>query len=103
NSTAAGKIYYPSLHDALPIFQVDDRPPPDAPFAPGAEFPDGEVDVGAPFVARGAVDDQVVLDGAGQELHPILKQPRQVHLDRDRDRKSTRLNSSHDQISYAVF
>src|SRR2546428_6537209 len=23
--------------------------------------------------------------------------------DRDRDRKSTRLNSSHDQISYAVF
>src|SRR2546428_3487762 len=25
------------------------------------------------------------------------------HVWRDRDRKSTRLNSSHDQISYAVF
>src|SRR2546430_8207225 len=26
-----------------------------------------------------------------------------LHLDRKRDRKSTRLNSSHSQISYAVF
>src|SRR2546421_5935553 len=26
-----------------------------------------------------------------------------VELERDQDRKSTRLNSSHDQISYAVF
>src|SRR2546430_12458627 len=28
---------------------------------------------------------------------------RQLELDRPRDRKSTRLNSSHSQISYAVF
>src|SRR3712207_9008694 len=29
--------------------------------------------------------------------------PRGTHLDRDLDRKSTRLNSSHANISYAVF
>src|SRR3982751_7090824 len=34
--------------------------------------------------------------------HPCHARP-DVWLDRLRDRKSTRLNSSHDQISYAVF
>src|SRR5206468_11349490 len=48
-----------------------------------------------------------------RERHPLLEQPqrfleRQVAVlevldDRLEDRKSTRLNSSHDQISYAVF
>src|SRR2546421_4223658 len=33
--------------------------------------------------------------------HQALRRALRVH--RDRDRKSTRLNSSHDQISYAVF
>src|SRR2546430_7764325 len=35
----------------------------------------------------------------------ILKHPEYAHLREypDRDRKSTRLNSSHSQISYAVF
>src|SRR2546421_3563226 len=32
----------------------------------------------------------------------VCPMPRTAHL-RRRDRKSTRLNSSHDQISYAVF
>src|SRR2546421_3445670 len=35
--------------------------------------------------------------------HPHQSQPPDRHRRRDRDRKSTRLNSSHDQISYAVF
>src|SRR5206468_10278321 len=44
--------------------------------------------------------------------HPALRQDAEVipglalahqHFARGRDRKSTRLNSSHDQISYAVF
>src|SRR2546422_7863837 len=37
--------------------------------------------------------------------HPLtlLPVPRHVLLDRVRDRKSTRLNSSHGYISYAVF
>src|SRR2546430_4136708 len=40
-------------------------------------------------------------DGAGEAADP----PRQVSLERGdlEDRKSTRLNSSHSQISYAVF
>src|SRR2546430_9327776 len=34
---------------------------------------------------------------------PVLVGPLVGHLGRARDRKSTRLNSSHSQISYAVF
>src|SRR3972149_91771 len=42
--------------------------------------------------------------GRGHHLGPLRQDGRQVH-DRSRgeDRKSTRLNSSHSQISYAVF
>src|SRR5438270_644019 len=36
---------------------------------------------------------------ARDEVHPLGKRPAHAH----RDRKSTRLNSSHSQISYAVF
>src|SRR2546421_4743034 len=34
---------------------------------------------------------------------PVLKGAPRFHRGHARDRKSTRLNSSHDQISYAVF
>src|SRR5690349_22229399 len=37
------------------------------------------------------------VDGLRQPLHV------EQHVDRDEDRKSTRLNSSHVEISYAVF
>src|SRR2546428_9507427 len=38
---------------------------------------------------------------AAIDLDWLLRSPTPVEV--DRDRKSTRLNSSHDQISYAVF
>src|SRR3712207_8796451 len=42
---------------------------------------------------------------AGRDVPEVLRQPRLVVQvrQRDRDRKSTRLNSSHANISYAVF
>src|SRR3712207_7859081 len=59
----------------------------------------------------GAVDDEAEIEGA--EAHQVGADPgldhadhRQQHGERDhqrRDRKSTRLNSSHANISYAVF
>src|SRR2546430_10349067 len=38
-----------------------------------------------------------------EDRHPLARRPRRPAAARDRDRKSTRLNSSHSQISYAVF
>src|SRR3712207_7428817 len=74
NDTATTEIYTLSLHDALPI-----------------------------FLASGATEH-----GAGlfclthvEEPARALRQPE--HTDPKKDRKSTRLNSSHANISYAVF
>src|SRR3712207_7680943 len=81
NDTATTEIYTLSLHDALPIFADGDVPargrcggPPDGP--------------------HGRV--------TGPRPRPRVR----VRVDRGhpaRDRKSTRLNSSHANISYAVF
>src|SRR5438270_1836222 len=65
NDTATTEIYTLSLHDALPIWDVDRWP-------------------ARQFVQCG---------GCGRRAGP----------DDGIDRKSTRLNSSHSQISYAVF
>src|SRR3712207_8920987 len=83
NDTATTEIYTRSLHDALPIF-VD--------LARRVGLGDVVRHVLA-GLARQRV--QVALLGAGRGLvagHPVR-----------RDRKSTRLNSSHANISYAVF
>src|SRR5712675_2484908 len=69
NDTATTEIYTLSLHDALPIFDVDRDVE--------------QVLAGPPSHHRRAED--------------IAVGPEQ------RDRKSTRLNSSHGYISYAVF
>src|SRR2546422_7695119 len=48
----------------------------------------------------------LVRGGAGSRLRPVLQPGNQVHVTwraRLEDRKSTRLNSSHGYISYAVF
>src|SRR5690349_22801384 len=74
NAPATTEIYTLSLHDALPIYQ------------PGA----GPVVTGDPH--QRLVDRRTLLHEAGQRV-----------ADADRDRKSTRLNSSHVEISYAVF
>src|SRR2546429_3924752 len=73
NDTATTEIYTLSLHDALPIYHLM--------FGPGEYVPDP---------TEGIVD-------ANDLPMPLV-------LPHDRkDRKSTRLNSSHGYISYAVF
>src|SRR3712207_7241038 len=89
NETAPTEIYTLSLHDALPISSGEDcarRPRPgrsaDAPAVGGPAHPPAR---------RGRA-----VDGLGRR--PRYPTPVGV-----RDRKSTRLNSSHANISYAVF
>src|SRR3712207_7587503 len=74
NDTATTEIYTLSLHDALPIF-------------------DGRLEVFARDEARRHLPER--REARGEVLQALL--PREV------DRKSTRLNSSHANISYAVF
>src|SRR3712207_7989088 len=78
NDTATTKIYTLSLHDALPICLA---PPDPAAFA----------DTGAG--GRGRWHGRLAADRGlrHRRLRPL------------QDRKSTRLNSSHANISYAVF
>src|SRR3712207_7968662 len=90
NDTATTEIYTLSLHDALPICERH------------AAREAGE--------ARPARHDPVVgRAGADRVRHPEVRdlgprpsQARGTAVDRP-DRKSTRLNSSHANISYAVF
>src|SRR3712207_8864288 len=73
NDTATTEIYTLSLHDALPIFEVS------------AEETQAKeaAQVASEYEAKfKAIDDEII---------------------RAEDRKSTRLNSSHANISYAVF
>src|SRR2546428_9372757 len=56
------------------------------------------------FAASVAVRSTLLLERAqGQFLFRVTPQARAYLLREGTDRKSTRLNSSHDQISYAVF
>src|SRR2546430_13552142 len=74
NDTATTEIYTLSLHDALPIYGGRGRQEPRR--------------------AR----TRVPPSQAPERAHPLLQAV--YHWS---DRKSTRLNSSHSQISYAVF
>src|SRR2546430_15495101 len=83
NDTATTEIYTLSLHDALPISDVILR------------------------AHRWGEDVVVLAEVARREVTQRLSRVREAHEYRarqaGRDRKSTRLNSSHSQISYAVF
>src|SRR3712207_7994508 len=79
NDTATTEIYTLSLHDALPILR-----------------PSHSVRRCEQLDAHRARGDL----RPGVDHHPL---PRRGRGRRDRDRKSTRLNSSHANISYAVF
>src|SRR3712207_8611503 len=85
NDTATTEIYTLSLHDALPIFELLEDGPDELLAAPG-------------------VDHQRALP-RGERLRSRGLLPRRLAsgLARSLDRKSTRLNSSHANISYAVF
>src|SRR5258707_3113467 len=77
NDPATPEIYSLSLHDALPI------PPPLPEFAPVASRARKEIHKVVPLLPN----------------LPAVS----IHGCTARDRKSTRLNSSHANISYAVF
>src|SRR2546422_3971623 len=78
NDTATTEIYTLSLHDALPIsFPQSERPELE-----GRRVPD---------------EEEQGHGGEGRRSAPARPQGE------GRDRKSTRLNSSHGYISYAVF
>src|SRR3712207_7970615 len=91
NDTATTEIYTLSLHDALPIFQV--LP------GRGRRRHQGAEGAGRP-VRAGAVLPHGGHHG-GERAR--VARPRAGALRRRQDRKSTRLNSSHANISYAVF
>src|SRR5207302_10558244 len=94
---ATTEIYTLSLHDALPIFVAESEGRID-----GNTTSQDAVRRNAPadqFRFRFLASHTIEVDLA---LHPgrlALK----ISLDRQEDRKSTRLNSSHVKISYAVF
>src|SRR2546430_15818118 len=79
NDTATTEIYTLSLHDALPISLV-------------------------PFIAAAGELKTKPTQHSVKEMLSIGIQPDILLCRSDhQDRKSTRLNSSHSQISYAVF
>src|SRR5688572_32708425 len=83
---------YPlSLHDALPISISITRGVTAAEFSSALRALSADVDRDGPL---GLAPANPMLDWPHVRLHPLTF---------DRDRKSTRLNSSHSQISYAVF
>src|SRR2546430_8733171 len=87
NDTATPEIYTLSLHDALPISYLRSG-------APGLVLRPGtpeEVAEALAFARRQPVPLSVRSGGHG------------ISGRSTKDRKSTRLNSSHSQISYAVF
>src|SRR3712207_8696496 len=85
NDTATTEIYTLSLHDALPICAVRTR-----------KLPVFDL---APFATRSAekLSATVLATRPGDEARSLRA------LADGSDRKSTRLNSSHANISYAVF
>src|SRR5436305_8957133 len=90
-ATATTEIYTLSLHDALPIFTVEDEEMRD--------FTAGHIgnEEGKTLIAavNEALSGPIGNDGK-LEFHAGVSY-------RNIDRKSTRLNSSHVRISYAVF
>src|SRR3712207_7781063 len=93
NDTATTEIYTLSLHDALPISQRAARPAVH-PALPRHLRPGGAGH--RPTAGRG---DPPAAPGRRPHQPPHGRST----VGRRRDRKSTRLNSSHANISYAVF
>src|SRR5688572_32547356 len=85
SATSTTEIYTLSLHDALPIWPGQ-GPPPDASDREAPIFAVRWSQGSGPDQECEARDQRAANSGASQS-----------------DRKSTRLNSSHSQISYAVF
>src|SRR5205085_11547024 len=82
NDTATTDIYTLSLHDALPIS------PPSVNFSPSVPR------------SRRSMPSAILFPTASRTSSATSSQ---IPRPSSKDRKSTRLNSSHSQISYAVF
>src|SRR2546430_14298164 len=97
NDTPTTEIYPLPLHDALPIYIVKCRPPENR--QPQYD----EIAACVPYLFRQIelIKPQVILAMGGTAAQTLLNTKQA--LGALRDRKSTRLNSSHSQISYAVF
>src|SRR5690606_41659223 len=93
NNTPHTEIYTLSLHDALPIYQGNDKQHiTEVLNAILAAYSQQNIE-------RRSAETAQTLKFLEDQL-PELKQQLDVA---ERDRKSTRLNSSHVKISYAVF
>src|SRR3712207_7884921 len=89
NDTATTEIYTLSLHDALPIYRA------------GHAVAVRDLLVEDPHADRALLEDLVADQQVlvvGEALHRLAHALHELG-----DRKSTRLNSSHANISYAVF
>src|SRR5206468_12492745 len=90
-----------SLHDALPICLAAVAVDPGRAAVAQEAHEDRDHAGLAVRLLAGAVD---VAEAERDVARPVQPVPRgEVLLAAELDRKSTRLNSSHDQISYAVF
>src|SRR3712207_6981877 len=78
------------------LFRSGEQPVPELGVLAAAGGPGAEVDVERPDAVEGLAAEQHV--GASPDL-PHVRRPAPLA----QDRKSTRLNSSHANISYAVF
>src|SRR3712207_8260582 len=87
NDTATTEIYTLSLHDALPISHINRR----------GFFDALELATVPPMVSHTGVI------GVHAHWRNIDDEQLRAVADKGGDRKSTRLNSSHANISYAVF
>src|SRR5439155_18377607 len=100
NPPSTTHIYTLSLHDALPIsgqpFQEEDR-------RNRQHRDQGRVDDRAPHFERRVENNPRQRFVSTTTLAILPEAPHDVFDVDDRDRKSTRLNSSHVAISYAVF
>src|SRR3712207_8190565 len=92
NDPATTEIYTLSLHDALPIY----RPPRMSPSPPAPRPPAAPAPPNRSPRSKGCPPPP-------PPGNPPGKPPGRPPAPNSRDRKSTRLNSSHANISYAVF
>src|SRR5439155_17346646 len=96
NATPTTVIYTLSLHDALPIYLAEPGiMSADLASLPAATHHEGEIVQGT--IVK--ITDTDVLVDVGMKSEGVLP----VGEFKTQDRKSTRLNSSHVAISYAVF
>src|SRR5690606_41877498 len=98
HATTTSEMSTLSLHDALPIWGEDRQ----VAAPPGLRIGENRLQEGRERDLDRA--RLVTLEGPGGDRHPQSSDHRRAERRlRQEDRKSTRLNSSHVKISYAVF